>query len=112
MYKNNKISISIPAYNEENHILDTLKGIPEFVDFVVVSNDCSKDKTVELVSNYSKKDKRVHLINLDKNSGGPGLPIQLAHKKGIELGADVLVVINGDNQMVIIKWIAHIYLYF
>lgn len=99
MYKNNKISISIPAYNEEKFIIETLKGIPEYVDFVVVVNDCSKDKTSDVVKKFAKNDKRVVLIDMEKNTGGPGLPVKIAHNRGVEMGADILVVMGGDNQM-------------
>src|SRR5689334_3098233 len=98
MYKNKKISVSIPSYNEADFILDTLRDMPDFVDFMVVVNDASKDDTTEIVQEYAKKDKRVHLIDSKENRGIGG-SVLAGHKKGEELGADILVVMAGDNQM-------------
>ena len=32
MYKNNKISVVVPAYNEEKLISKTINAVPDFVD--------------------------------------------------------------------------------
>ena len=49
MYKNKKISVVIPAYNEEKLIEKVLDTIPDWVDLIIVVDDCSKDETVEIV---------------------------------------------------------------
>lgn len=98
MYKNHSISVSVPAYQEEKLIKDTLKGIPKFIDKIVVVNDGSTDKTKEEVLEVKKKDKRIIFINSDKNEG-VGASILKAHEEGVRLGADILVVMAGDDQM-------------
>lgn len=98
MYKDKKISVSIPAYFEEKLISETISSIPDYVDHIVVVNDGSTDNTAEEVKKVMKKDKRVFLIDSEINEG-IGASIMKAHKKGIEYGADILVVMAGDNQM-------------
>ena len=98
MYKKQKIAVSVPAYNEEKLIAQTLRGIPRFVDLIVVVDDKSKDKTVEEVKKIIKKDKRIHLITSTKNEG-LGKTVVKAHAYAAEKKADIVVVMAGDNQM-------------
>ncbi|MEA3378344.1 MAG: glycosyltransferase [Nanoarchaeota archaeon] len=48
-----KLSVIIPAYNEEKYIEDTLKSIRGDVEKIVVVNGCS-DKTFEIAQKYAK----------------------------------------------------------
>ena len=50
------VAVVVPAYNEESLIGVVIKTMPDFVDRIVVVNDCSKDKTEEIVKEYIKKD--------------------------------------------------------
>ena len=45
MYKEHKIGVVILAYNEGNHIKDTIETLPDFVDRIHVVDDGSADKT-------------------------------------------------------------------
>jgi glycosyltransferase involved in cell wall biosynthesis len=98
MYKNLKLYLVIPVYNEEKLIIPTLKGVPKTIDKIMVVNDASTDKTARLVLGYSKKDRRVKLVNHEKNAG-VGQSIVTGYKKCAEEKADVVVVVGGDNQM-------------
>lgn len=98
MYKNLKVSLVIPAYNEQKLIRPTLENVPETIDHVYVVNDCSKDKTADIVNEIADKDKRIELINHEKNKG-VGAAIITGYKKSSKDGFDVAVVIGGDNQM-------------
>jgi glycosyltransferase involved in cell wall biosynthesis len=52
---NNKtIAVVVPCYNEETQIEMVIKTMPDFVDRIVVINDCSKDKTAEVVQSFWK----------------------------------------------------------
>jgi len=68
-----KVSVLIPAYNEEKYIADALKSVlnQDFEDVeIIVINDGSEDRTKEIIE--SIKDKRIKLINLKKNKGRAG----------------------------------------
>ncbi|PIS20810.1 glycosyltransferase family 2 protein [candidate division WWE3 bacterium CG08_land_8_20_14_0_20_43_13] len=98
MYKGKTISISVPAYNVESLIGPTIETIPNYIDYIIVTNDASKDSTQTVVQKYIQKDTRVTLINSEINEG-VGASIIKGHQCGVEKGADIMVVMAGDNQM-------------
>ncbi|MBW2975350.1 glycosyltransferase family 2 protein [Candidatus Woesearchaeota archaeon] len=98
MYKNLRVSLVIPAYNEQKLIRPTLEDIPRTIDKVYVIDDGSKDKTAEVVSEAARKDRRIELISHKKNKG-VGAAIITGYKKSSQDGFDAAVVIGGDNQM-------------
>ncbi|GBF48797.1 glycosyl transferase family 2 [Leptospira ryugenii] len=51
------VAVVIPAYNEETQIVGVLNTMPKFVDNILVINDCSTDKTKDVVQNYIKNKK-------------------------------------------------------
>ena len=71
-----KISIIIPAYNEEEAIPHLMKRINKLMDFVdkyefeiLFVNDGSKDKTLDLIKEYRKEDKRINYVDFSRNFG-------------------------------------------
>ncbi|MHA1211968.1 MAG: glycosyltransferase family 2 protein [Candidatus Heimdallarchaeota archaeon] len=98
MYKGKKIGIVVPAYNEEKLISSTLGNIPTFADMIYVTDDCSKDKTTEIVKTFALKDKRVKLIQHNKNRGVGGAIVS-GFKDAIAEEMDIVAVMAGDNQM-------------
>jgi glycosyltransferase involved in cell wall biosynthesis len=44
MYKEHRIGVVVPAYNEQELIRETLSSIPDYVDRVYAVDDASKDK--------------------------------------------------------------------
>ncbi len=47
MYKNKKIGVIIPAYNEESSITSVIGDIPDCVDIIIVVDNNSSDSTAE-----------------------------------------------------------------
>jgi len=92
---NNKplISICIPTYNSESFIKETIDSVlnQTYKNIeVIITDDCSKDKTVEIIRSFS--DLRIKFFKNDKNLGVEGnwnKALQLASGKYIKLmGAD------------------------
>jgi glycosyltransferase involved in cell wall biosynthesis len=54
MMNSKTIAVVIPAYNEEQQILHVLETMPDFVDRIIVVNDCSDDNTASVVLDYIK----------------------------------------------------------
>lgn len=68
-----KISIIIPCYNAHDYICKCLEGLQRqtYTDFdIILVNDCSKDATVEVITDWiSTHDLPATLISNEKNSG-------------------------------------------
>ena len=96
MYQNRRIAIVIPAYREEERIEDVICGLPSWVDHIVVVDDASPDHTYQRAK--SVNDARVIALRQDQNQG-VGAATMTGFTKGVELGADVLVKMDGDGQM-------------
>lgn len=86
----------IPAYRAENFIQKILAGIPSFVSYIVVVNDCSPDRTAELVQ--ASKDARLCLVSHEKNQGVGGA-VLTGYRRAMELGAKIIVKMDSDDQM-------------
>ena len=59
------IAVVVPAYNEERQIRQVLETMPDFVDRIIVVNDCSTDNTAAVVLDYISKQKSVQPIIKD-----------------------------------------------
>lgn len=96
MYKQLSVTVVVPAYNEALLVGRTLRGVPDFVDSIVVIDDASTDGTSEVVR--AVDDPRIHLIRHEVNTGVGGA-ICDGHRWALEKGADVSVIMSGDDQM-------------
>ncbi len=98
MYRDRRISLVIPARNEERLIRPTLENIPELIDKVFVVNDGSTDNMAGVVQELAAKDSRIQLINHERNMG-VGQAIITGYLRSAKEKCDVTVVIGGDHQM-------------
>jgi len=96
-----KISIIIPAYNEEKRILHTLEKYYTFFkekfqdnfEIIVVPNNCS-DHTFNIVKQFSMNHPQTKVFNLPNYSGKGG-----AVMKGFELAiGDYIGFTDADNS--------------
>lgn len=96
-----KISILIPAYNEEEVLdilyarLGKLANDNKDYDFeFLFINDGSRDKTLEMIKGFAEMDKRVAYVNLSRNFGK-----EIAMIAGLDhVTGDATVVIDADLQ--------------
>ncbi len=98
LYRGKRVAVVVPAHNEELLIGETLSGIPDFVARIYVVNDCSTDRTAELVDHYAGQDPSVVSIHHETNQG-VGAAIITGYRRALENGMDVVAVMAGDNQM-------------
>ena len=96
MYKGHRIAVIVPAHNEARHIRGVIDTIPSFVDQIIVIDDCSQDETSE--ASLSSGGSRLILLKTPSNQGVGGAT-SLGYVKGLELGSDILVKMDGDGQM-------------
>ncbi len=98
MYRDKKISLVIPAYNEEKLIKPTLEHVPACIDKIYVVDDGSTNGMVNVVHEMSNQDKRIELLQHAKNMG-PGQAIITGYLRSSAEGYDITVVVGGDYQM-------------
>src|SRR5690606_17671223 len=92
-----KIAVIIPAYNEEKSITEVVKAVhavhSSVIEFTpVVVNDCSKDKTKEIIAKLN-----CIALNLPINLGIGGA-VQTGIKYAFDNDFDYAVQIDGDGQ--------------
>jgi glycosyltransferase involved in cell wall biosynthesis len=90
------IAVIIPAYKVETKISRVIQSIPDFVRSIIVVIDGSPDRTAEIIQKIS--DPRLIVINHEKNQGVGGAMIT-GYNKALDLGADIMVKVDGDDQM-------------
>jgi len=97
-YRNRRIAVVVPAYNEELLIGETLYTVPDFVEKIYVVDDCSDDRTLSIIREYAKKDRRIVPIHHEGNQG-VGSSIVSGYKAALADGIEIAAVMAGDNQM-------------
>ena len=96
MYKDHRIAVVVPAYNEARHIAQVVAEIPAYVDYILVVDDCSVDETSAVVE--SRKEAPVVILRTPKNLGVGGATM-LGYEKALALECDIAVKMDGDGQM-------------
>jgi glycosyltransferase involved in cell wall biosynthesis len=92
------VSVVIPAYRAEPYIRKVIAGIPEFISSIIVVDDCSPDRTSEIVTELMRIDPRLVLIQHERNLGVGGAMLT-GYRAACEKGADVIVKMDSDDQM-------------
>ena len=94
MKENMRLSIIIPAYNEEENILRVVRQLEAAntgCDYVVI-NDCSKDNTPKILD-----ENKINHIDLPVNLGLTGA-VQTGYKYAYENNYDAAIQFDGDGQ--------------
>jgi len=65
------IAAIIPTYNEERNVAGVLEALrlTEILDEIIIVDDGSKDRTVEIVRKFAATDQRVQVIQHEQNKG-------------------------------------------
>lgn len=93
-----KLVIFIPCLNEETTLPPTLKSIPKKIPgideiVVLVVDDGSTDKTVAVAKKLGVKEFVYHTKRQGLSAG-----VKDGLNRALELGADIIVLTDGDNQ--------------
>ena len=96
MYRDLRVAVVVPAHNEELLVGSVVTTAPELVDHVIVVDDASSDATSEAAKAVDDPRLEVHRLPVNQGVGGA---IVTGHKRALELGCDVSVVMAGDAQM-------------
>ncbi|OGB88914.1 hypothetical protein A2625_00355 [candidate division WOR-1 bacterium RIFCSPHIGHO2_01_FULL_53_15] len=88
-----KVIVIMPAYNAEKTLEKTFRDIPkDKVDEVILGDDCSKDRTVEIAQRLG-----IRIIKTPHNLGYGGNQ-KMLYREALHLGAEVIVMVHPDWQ--------------
>lgn len=96
-----KISLIVPAYNEEESLPYFYKRVSKVMNNMVnyefellFINDGSKDKTIDVIKEFRNKDKRINYVNFSRNFGK-----EIAMIAGLDYAkGDAIVFLDSDLQ--------------
>lgn len=96
-----RVSLAIPVFNEEavvpeliRRTIAVLDGIPGGPHEIVLADDGSSDRTLELLEQAAEKDPRLVVVSLSRNFGH-----QTALAAALDqVSGDVAVLLDGDLQ--------------
>lgn len=84
--KDKKVSVVLPVYNGQQYVSNAIESVlrQTYSNFeLIVVNDCSTDKTDEILSNYVEQDSRIRIINNPVNLSLPNtLNVGFEHAEG------------------------------
>lgn len=111
----NKVVVVMPAYNAESTLKKTLYDIPvEYVDEIILVDDNSRDKTIEVTKDIVKNSNIFYLDEGDKltrsedkipvsifrhaNNRGYGGNQKTCYTEALKRGATIIVMLHPDYQ--------------
>lgn len=98
MYRDLRVAVVIPCYNEEKLIQRTIDTLPTSIDYIIAVNDASKDKTLEVLHRIAKSNKKVIVLDNEQN-GGIGFSLKHGfHHALVHTNAEAIGIVSGDAQ--------------
>lgn len=92
-YKGRKVVVVMPAYNAEKTLVECYEALPkEWVDEVVLVDDRSADRTVEVARTLPIT------VEVHPKNRGYGGNQKTCYRLAMERGADVAVMVHPDHQ--------------
>lgn len=95
-----KVTVIITAYNSEKFLEKSISSILQQtfgfnnIELVLV-DDCSQDKTQDIINDYVNKYDNVKSVILDENSGSPGKPRNLGMDAAT---SDYIMFLDADDE--------------
>jgi glycosyltransferase involved in cell wall biosynthesis len=93
MIQGKKVAVAMPAYWAEKTVEKTVAEIPrDIVDHIILVDDCSKDRTVEVAEKLGIS---VYRNEKNLNYGGN---VKRCLQLGYDKGADIVILLHPDYQ--------------
>ena len=95
MFRDQKVIVVMPAYNAGETVVKTHEGVVEHecVDQVILVDDASDDRTVEIARSLPKVQVHRHARNL-----GYGANQKSCYRLALEAGGDIVIMVHPDYQ--------------
>jgi glycosyltransferase involved in cell wall biosynthesis len=88
-----RVIVVMPAYNAEKTLERTFNDIPkDFVDEVILTDDCSQDGTVELAKSLGLR------VFIHQKNKGYGANQKTCFSEALKLGGEIIIMIHPDHQ--------------
>lgn len=85
--------VLIPTYNNQATLERVLQGVMTYTSNILVVNDGSTDRTIQILENYS----HLHVIHLPENKG-KGNALKTGFKAATDLGYEYAISMDSDGQ--------------
>ena len=92
MINSKHVAVVMPAYNAERTLENTVRELPDFVDSIILVDDCSRDETVRVAGRLG-----LRVFVHDRNYGY-GRNQQTCYREALAAGADIVVMVHPDYQ--------------
>ena len=91
-----KVSVIVPVYNSEKYLAECISSVIEqtYKNWeLLLIDDCSTDKSLDIIKSYADKDMRIRLITNETNSGPA-----FSRNRGIENATgDLICFLDSDD---------------
>ncbi len=97
--KNIRIAVSIPYYNASRHIADVVSRLPDYIDTVIIVDDCGREPLPEdQIRLQMNPEINLVLLKNPKNLGVGGAS-KLGFRYAVDHGFDIVIKVDADDQM-------------
>ncbi len=88
--------VIMPAYNESRHLADVVGRIPDWIDRIIIVDDCSSDDTLSVARSITAP--RVLVLHHERNQGVGGAMVT-GFRAALGADYDVVIKMDADGQM-------------
>lgn len=92
------IAAVVPAYDVAAELGEVLRQMPLLFRSILVVDDGSRDDTAAVAERYAQLDPRITVVRHGSNRG-VGAAVITGFARALEVGADIVVKVDGDGQM-------------
>ena len=103
--KEKLLSIVIPVYNAENYIENTVKSLLDqtYKNLeVILVNDGSKDRSLEICEQLSKEDGRITVISKENGGAASARNLGIKNAKGDYIGLQTVLLQAVSKRLLLI----------
>jgi glycosyltransferase involved in cell wall biosynthesis len=106
-----RVLVLLPAYNQESTIAQSIEAVIKQSHrnwILICQDDCSTDRTLEIIESYASADSRIHSFALTKNVGLSGNWNSLAEKSLNNFESSYVCWLAGDDYWAESTYLEHL----
>jgi glycosyltransferase involved in cell wall biosynthesis len=93
LFAQKKVCVLVPTYNNAQTLGNVINSLLEYTDQIVVVNDGSTDRTLDVVKKFSQ----IQLVTYPVNQG-KGHALRTGFREALKLGYEYAITIDSDGQ--------------